>query len=91
MKGRIHIWPLGGTVGGVVGETEGEGKLEAISSGTFFFFLRVCFKEKKKGRRRKEEKKEILPVAAILPLLPQRDGVERKASGSPLSPLLRAQ
>lgn len=43
MKGLIHIWPLGGTVGGVVGETEGEGKLEAISSGTFFFFFEGLF------------------------------------------------
>jgi hypothetical protein len=44
MKGLICIWPLGGSVGGVVGEKEGEGKWKQSLRGFFFFLvLRVFF------------------------------------------------
>lgn len=65
-----------------MGETEGEGKLKAISSGTFFFFLRVCFKEKKKRKEEESGEERNSPCYWILPLLPQREDMERKAQST---------
>lgn len=80
MKELICIWPLGGTVGGVLDETEGEGKLKAISSGIgFFFFFFWGFALRKKNVGGGEEgKKEILLVTAFS--LSTTEGRRRKES-----------
>jgi hypothetical protein len=43
MKGQICIWPLGGTVGGVVGYMEGGGEIESNLFEELGVFLFICF------------------------------------------------